>query len=82
MKGGENMSRDEVLALGVPENKYKEFQYLYNRDIEKAAKRLRKLEDSDVQIKSAIFSMLKLIKKPETLEGILKYINNAYYREI
>lgn len=78
------MSRDEVLALGVPEDKYSEFQACYNRDLEKAARRLqRKAEDnSNDQVKSAIFAMLKLIKKPETLEGILKYINTAYYREI
>ena len=74
------MSRDEVLALGVPEEKYAEFQELYNRDLNcRVTSRTAKNAKSDTL--SAILAMLKLIEKPETLDGILKYINNAYYRE-
>lgn len=76
------MNREEVLALGVPEEKYKEFQYLYNRDLEKAANRKCRLDDEGGQTRSAIYAMLKLIKRPETLNSILKYINTAYYREV
>ena len=75
------MNRQEVLALGVPEEKYKEFQELYNRDLNsRVASRMA--EDNESSLRSAINAMLKLIKHPETLNGILKYINTAYYREV
>ena len=75
------MNREEVLALGVPEEKYKEFQYLYNRDLEKAANRKCQTDEEGGQTRSAIHAMLKLIKRPETLDSILKYINRSYYGE-
>lgn len=76
------MNRQEVLALGVPEEKYKEFQYFYNRDLEKAANRKHAEEDADWQTRSAIHAMLKLIKRPETLKAILVYVNSAYFKEV
>lgn len=76
------MNRQEVLALGVPEEKYKEFQYLYNRDLEKAAARKAAAEGGNIETRAAINAMLKLINRPETLNSILKFINTAYYREV
>lgn len=75
------MTKQEVLSLGVPEEKIKEFQMLYNRDMNSRVTS-RTLEDADGSLRSAILAMLKLIKKPETLESILKFINTAYYREV
>lgn len=76
------MSRDEVLAFGVPEDKVKEFQEVYNRDLRKAADRLtRKRDDDGGETRAAIYAMLKLIKQPDTLARILQNINKAYYTE-
>lgn len=77
------MTKEEVLALGVPEDKYREFQTLYNRDLNKLSKHYERAEaDEGYQTRSAIHAMLKMIKKPKTLHDILKYINKAYYREV
>ena len=76
------MNKNEVLALGVPEEKYREFQYYYNRDLEKLANRKRTEEDVNWETRSAIQSMLKLIKRPETLKAILVYVNSAYFKEV
>lgn len=75
------MNKTEVLALGVPEEKYSQFQLLYNRDLRKRAETLAAESGGELQTRSAINAMLKLIKRPETLESILRYINTAYYRE-
>lgn len=76
------MTKEEVLAFGVPESKYRAFQAAYQRDLNKIATHKREMEDANWQTRSAIHAMLKLIKHPETLDGILKYINTAYYREV
>ena len=76
------MTKDEVLSLGVPEDKYRAFQMAYQRDLNKLAKRQRAAEDADQLTRSAIHAMLELIKRPETLDRILQYINKAYYMEV
>lgn len=75
------MTKTEVLSFGVPEERYKEFQAAYNRDLNSRIKsEMRK--EADPLIRSAILAMLELIKRPETLESILKYINKAYFSEV
>lgn len=77
------MKKEEVLALGVSEEKYKEFQTLYNRDLNcRVTSKAFAIENEELCTRSAILAMLKLIKRPETLDSILKYINTMYYREV
>lgn len=76
------MLKEEVLAFGVPEEKLKEFQEVYHRDCRKAAYRMGKAVDPDADTRSAINAMLKLIKRPETLNKILRDINKYYYSEV
>lgn len=76
------MTKEEVLAFGVPEDKYRAFQTAYYRDLRKLSEQKREEEDANWQTRSAIHAMLKLIKRPETLGNILKYVNSAYYREV
>ena len=82
MKGGENMTKEEALALGVPEDKYRAFVAAYNKDLNKRQHNKREMDEADWETRSAIIAMLKLIKKPETLCSILKYINSAYFKEV
>lgn len=76
------MTKEEILALGVPEDKYRDFQRIYSRDVNRAAKHERKMDGIDQDTIAAIHAMLKLIKRPETLLKILKYVNKAYYDEV
>ena len=82
------MTRDEVLAFGVPESQYKAFQEVYNRDLNKAAARKLAAEqqqtacEEEYHTRNAIASMLKLIKKPETLRSVLTFVNSAYFKEV
>ncbi len=82
------MTKDEVLALGVPESQYKAFQEVYNRDLNKAVTRKLAAEqqqvvcDEEYHTRNAIASMLKLIKKPETLRNVLTFVNTAYFKEV
>lgn len=76
------MTKEEVMALGIPAEKYREFQVLYNRDLNQRAGSKVEMEDADWKTRSAIHAMLKLIKRPETLHSILVYVNSAYFKEV
>lgn len=84
------MKRELLEELGVPEEKWKELRAEYWSDVNKAAKRLEckknegqlTSENEEWLTRSAIDAMLKLIKRPETLDRILQYINKAYYTEV
>lgn len=76
------MTKEEVLALGVLPEKYREFQRVYNRDLNQRAQSNGEMREADWQVRAAITAMLKLIKRPETLNQILTYINKAYFREV
>lgn len=70
------MKKEEILALGVPEEKIREFQELYNRDLDN---RLRHPKDSG--IRAAIASMLPMIQQEENLRKILKSVTHFYIAE-
>lgn len=79
------MNRQEVLALGVPEDKYKEFQAVYHRDLRKAAERIvKKNEDCRIvptvdEYREAILAIIKLLPDPERLKRVLGVANNQYF---
>lgn len=76
------MTKQEVLSLGVPEDKYTEFQAAYYRDLNKLADKKRKEDDAEASTRSAVFALLKLVKKRDSLERILKHIYHVYCEEV
>ena len=74
------MKKEEALALGVTEENYKQFRELYNRDLN-CRVTARTAYNTEDATRAAILAMLKLIKRPETLDSILKYINQQFYKE-
>lgn len=76
------MTKDEVIALGVPENRYRAFQEAYNRDVNKAASKKRTEDTAGQDTRAAILATLKLVKKRETLERILRHVYRAYCEEV
>lgn len=76
------MTKQEVLALGVSEERYADFQAAYYRDLNKLADKKRKEDDAEASTRSAVFAMLKLVKKRESLERILKHVHRVYCEEV
>lgn len=76
------MTRDEVLALGVPADKVRAFQAAYMKDLNKLATKKRMEEDENYETRAAIAAMLKMIKRRETLHKVLQFINKEYFREV
>ena len=76
------MTKQEVLALGVSEERYADFQAAYHRDLNKLADKKRKDDDAEASTRSAVFAMLKLVKKRESLERILKHVHRVYCEEV
>ena len=70
------MKKDEVLALGVPEERLSEFQDKYNRDLKKAIK--NQPDGSAKAIHAAINSMLPLIHSTPALREILELVTRLY----
>ena len=70
------MNRDEVLSLGVPEERLRDFQDKYNRDLKKA---IRNQQDGSAKaIRAAIDSMLPLIHSTPALREILELVTRLY----
>lgn len=70
------MNKDEVLALGVPEERLRDFQDKYNRDLKRAIKNQQ--DGSAKAIRAAIDSMLPLIHSTPALREILKFVTRIY----
>ena len=77
------MKKDEILALGVREEKIGEFQELYNRDLNKAVVNVidRNRGCGKGETRTAIISMLPMVRNEESLQKILKTITHFYLLE-
>jgi len=73
------MKKEEALALGVPEERIREFQDIYNRDLRKAVKNDRDKQEGGTQ--TAIMHFVPLIKEEENLRKILKTVSHFYIME-
>ena len=71
------MTREEAIALGVSEERLKEFQELYHRDLRKAAQRE---SSSASNLRAAIAGLLPVIKDAEELRRILVLATESYCR--
>lgn len=77
------MNKSEILALGVPEEKVREFQTLYNRDVKKRVARTlnetrANAEKSAEEVRCAIIAMLSTFKDPGSLQEILAGVVECY----
>lgn len=79
------MKRSDVLALGVPEEKLKEFQARYWEDVHKCAEKRagvnavdQKGADETSSLLEAITAMVKLMPDPVRLRMILSNVNRHY----
>ena len=79
------MNKTELLALGLPEENLREFQRLYNRDLNKVAHRMvDNPERRADELRAAIVPMLGTIKNTDSLRAILATVTHHYlknYRE-
>ena len=70
------MNREDAIALGVPEERLREFQDKYNQDLKKA---VRNQQDGSAKaIRAAIDSMLPLIRSTPALREILNLVTRLY----
>ena len=72
------MKKEVVLAFGVPEERLKEFQDVYNRDLKKAV--IHHENGSIRSIRNAINSMLPMIRSEEDMREILRVTAESYSR--
>ena len=76
------MTKNEVMAFGVPEEKYREFQAAYHRDVNKAAGRLAKNVQPAQVYRTATMSLLEAIKEPGNHKKILNFVYQIYFSEV
>lgn len=76
------MNKNELLALGLPEEKLKEFREIYHRDVRKAAARLTDNPDRQAEeLRAAIQPLLSVISEIQSLRAILGAATHHYMRE-
>lgn len=76
------MTKEEVLALGVPEYKYREFQAVYNCEINERAAKKRQEEDELQSFRAAIDAVLALITREDKLRRVLNFAFKAFFEEV
>lgn len=76
------MTKEEVLALGVPEEKYRLFQTAYNKEVNERAAKKRLEEDELQSYRAAIDSVLALITREDKLGRVLHFAFKAFFEEV
>lgn len=69
------MTKAEILALGVPEDRVRDFQEHYTRDVRRVAK---KQAPGTAPIRAAIVSMLPMIRDTGKLRRVLDLVTRIY----
>lgn len=73
------MTKEDMIALGIPKEKMKDFRTRYFADVKKAAQRLSKSSDQSTNdLKKAVSAMLQVIDDPEILHQILSYVASLH----
>lgn len=68
------MTKEDMIALGIPKDRMKDFRTRYFADVKKAAQRLNKSsEQSTDDVKKAIAALVQVIDDPDRLHQILSY---------
>lgn len=76
------MTKAELQALGLPDDKQKEFQRIYYRDLHRAAQRMaQEGKTAEIEeLRDGIIAMIRLIPDPDRLRRILATANHQYMR--
>lgn len=73
------MTKEDMIALGIPKEKMKDFRTRYFADVKKAAQRLNKSsEQSTDDVKKAISALVQVIDDSEILHQILSYVASLH----
>lgn len=73
------MTKEDMIALGIPKDRMKDFRTRYFADVKKAAQRLNNSsEQSTDDVKKAIAALVQVIDDPETLHLILSYVASLH----
>ena len=76
------MTKEDMIALGIPKEKMKDFRTRYFADVKKAAQRLNKSSDQSTDdLKKAVSSMLQVIDNPTDLHKILSFVSTVYMED-
>ena len=76
------MTKEDLIALGIPKEKMKDFRTRYFADVKKAAQRLNKSSDQSTDdLKKAVFAMLQVIDNPADLHKILSFVSAVYMED-
>lgn len=76
------MTKEDMIALGIPKEKMKDFRTRYFADVKKAAQRLNKSSDQSTDdLKKAVFAMLQVIDNPADLHKILSFVSAVYMED-
>lgn len=77
------MTKEEMLSLGIPTDKQKNFHDMYFRDVNQAARRMTRKPDSAApdELKRAISAMLPLINNMENLKKIFSSVSYHCMKE-
>lgn len=68
------MTKEDMIALGIPKERMKDFRTRYFADVKKAAQRMNKSSDrSTDDLKKAIAALVQVIDDPDRLHQILSY---------
>lgn len=76
------MTKEDMIALGIPKEKMKDFRTRYFADVKKAAQRLNKSSDQSTDdLKKAVSAMLQVIDNPVDLHKILSFVSAVYMED-
>ena len=68
------MTKEDMIALGIPKERMKDFRTRYFADVKKAAQRMNKSSDrSTDDLKKAIAALVQVIDDPDRLHQIRAY---------
>lgn len=73
------MTKEDMIALGIPKDRMKDFRIKYFADVKKAAQRMNKSSDQLTDdLKKAISALVQVIDDPDRLHQILSYVASLH----
>ncbi len=73
------MTKEDMISLGIPKDRMKDFRTRYFADVKKAAQHMNKSsEQSTDDVKKAISALVQVIDDSEILHQILSYVASLH----
>lgn len=73
------MTKEDMIALGIPKDRMKDFRTRYFADVKKAAQRMNKSSEQPTNdLKKAIAALVQVIDDPDCLHQILSYVASLH----